>query len=128
MNASVQRHHVPVPYLIRSLALGAGAVVILTWLQLVFIEWVRYGPPDLRSFHQAAQATTLAVVFAGYLIGWRNGLLGALLSFIGTAGFAAVCILRFDGLFSISWVWFVAPGVLYMIAWFAERRQSKLIL
>jgi hypothetical protein len=128
MNASVQTTHVPLPLLIRSLALATGAVVILTWLQLVIIELVRHGSPDFRSFHQAAQAATLVVIFAGYVIGWRNELVGGVLSIIGTAGFATVCALTFDGSFSISWVWFAAPGVLYVIAWFADRRQSKLIL
>ena len=128
MNASVQSIHVPFPFLIRSLALATGAVVILTWLQLVIIEWVRYGAPDFRSFHQAAQAATLVVVFAGYLIGWRNELVGGLLSIIGTAAFATACALRFDGYFSISWVWFALPGVLYIVAWYADHRQGKLIL
>jgi hypothetical protein len=128
MNASVTRIHVSVPYLIRTLALATGAVVILTWLQLVIIEWVRHGSPDFRSFHQAAQAATLVVVFAGYLVGWRNALVGGLLSIIGTAAFAAVCALTFDGSFRISWVLFAAPGVLYVIAWYADHRQGKLIL
>jgi hypothetical protein len=128
MYASVQRIQVSVPHLIRSLALATGGIVILTWLQLVIIEWVRYGPPDFRTFHQGAQAAMLAVVFAGYLIGWRNELVGGMLSIIGTAGFATVCALTYDGFFRISWFWFVAPSVLYMIAWFTDRRQSKLIL
>jgi hypothetical protein len=50
------------------------------------------------------------------------------MSIIGTTGFATACALRFDGYFSISWVWFGVPGVLYVIAWFADRRQRKLFL
>jgi hypothetical protein len=98
------------------------------WLELVVIDSVRTGSPDLRNFAQPIQAATLFVVFAGYLIGWRNELAGGLLSIFGTAVFGVVCVLTFGVLHSIALVWFAAPGLLYLIAWHRERRHRKLIL
>ena len=128
MNASVQTNQVPVPFLVRWSARAAGAVVIVTWLELVLFEWVRQGPPDLRTFHQVAQAATLAIVFAGYLIGWRNELVGGLLSVIGTVAFAVVCALTMASPPAVSSAWFAAPGLLFLFAWYVDHRQGRLIL
>jgi hypothetical protein len=128
MTSIVRTTHVPVPFLVRWAARSVAAVVIITWLQLVIIEWVRHGSPDLRSFHQAAQAAALAIVFAGYLIGWRNELVGGLLSILGTLAFGVICALTFGNMLPISWTWFAAPGLLYIVAWYADYRQSKLFV
>ena len=128
MNAFVQTDRAPLPFLLRGVALSTGTAVIVTWLQLVLFEWVRHGPPDLRSFHQVLQAATLAVVFAGYVMGWRIELVGGLMSIIGTLAFGAVCTLTFDQWFPISWAWFAAPGLCYLIAWYVERKHFKLVL
>jgi hypothetical protein len=87
----------------------------------VLIEWVGNGPPDLRSVHQVLQAALLGVVFAGYVIGWRIELAGGLLSILGTFAFGAFYTLTFDQFFPISWALFAAPGLLYLIAWYAEQ-------
>lgn len=128
MNGSVQTGRAFFPLVLRAVALSAGTAVIVLWLQFVLVEWVRHGPPDLRSFHQVLQAATLAVVFAGYLMGWRNELAGGLISIIGTLAFGAVCTLTFDEWFPISWAWFAAPGLLYLFAWYFERKYYKLVL
>jgi hypothetical protein len=128
MNSVVPTNQVPVQFLLRWAARAAGAVVIVTWVELVLIEWVRHGSPDLRNLAQPLQATVLAVVFAGYLIGWRNELVGGLLSIIGTLAFGILCTMTFGGLTSIALLWFAVPGLLYLLVWHGERRHGKLVL
>jgi hypothetical protein len=128
MNASVQMNRVLVPFLFRGAARAASVAVIVIWLELVLLEWIRYGSPDFRSPHQAAQAAALVVMFAGYLIGWRNELIGGLMSLIGAVAFGGVCALTFGEFLPISCAWFAVPGLLYLIAWYGNQRIRKMIL
>jgi hypothetical protein len=71
------------------------------------------------------QAAALAVVFAGYAIGWRYELVGGVLSIIGTIALAVIYALVFDAPPAIALAWFALPGVLYMAAWYSEHREAK---
>jgi hypothetical protein len=82
----------------------------------------------MRTFHQTCQAVALAVVFAGYLVGWRNELVGGLLSVFGTIAFVAICAVTFGAPPAISSAWFAIPGVLFLVAWYYGRRHGQLIL
>jgi hypothetical protein len=109
-------------------ARAAGAVVIVTWLELVLYEWMRYGPPDVRTPDQLYQAAALVAVFAGYLLGWRNELAGGLLSISGTIAFGAAHVMTFGQLPTVAVTWFALPGLLYMLAWYIDHRHGKLVL
>jgi hypothetical protein len=109
------------PFLMRWCARAAGAVVVVTWIELVLFEIVRYGPPDPQSYFQAA---ALALVFAGYGVGWRHELAGGVLSIVGTVALAVICTLMFAQPPSIALAWFAVPGVLYLLAWHNERQTS----
>jgi hypothetical protein len=128
MDASVQPMQVPTPVLFRWAARAAGVIAILTWLELILYEWVRQGPPDTRNSHQALQAAALAVVFAGYLIGWRHELAGGLLSILGTIAFVATLVVLLAASPSPAVAWFAAPGVLYLLAWHSSHKYRDLQL
>jgi hypothetical protein len=63
------------------------------------------------------QAAALAVVFAGYLIGWRNELAGGLLAVFGTIAFLVVCGVGTRVMPNPEQLFFALPGLLYLAAW-----------
>jgi hypothetical protein len=129
MNASVQPTQVPSPVIFRWAARAAGVIATLTWLELVLYEWVKVGSPDFRNSHQSLQAAALAIVFAGYLVGWRNELLGGVLSILGTIAFVLIVLAFVASGPSAAAAWFAAPGLLYILAWYSSsHRYEKLQL
>jgi hypothetical protein len=102
----------------------AGCLTIVLWLAFVASEYVRSGTPML-SVSVVNQAAALAVVFAGYLIGWRNELAGGLLAVFGTIAFLIVCAVGAQVMPYPEQLFFAAPGLLYLAAWRYEHKTSK---
>lgn len=69
------------------------------------------------------QAASLAVVFAGYAVGWKQELLGALLIGTGVFAYLAVTVAETKMLPSPAIAWFLTPGLLYMLARHCERTE-----
>jgi hypothetical protein len=93
---------------------------VIVWFALVIVEFVRSGAelPTAPAYYQAA---ALALVFAGYVMGWHKEFAGGALAIIGTAAFFAVNVLTFGALPLFGAVWFALPGVLYLLAWQCDR-------
>jgi hypothetical protein len=107
----------------------AGSIVaVVAWLILLAVEWFQHGSPDLRSLDQVYQAAALAVVFAGYALGWRYELAGGLVAVFGTIAFAAVWVWIFAVPPTATVAWFAAPGLLYILAWYSSHKHGQLIL
>ena len=124
MYVSLQSRHVPFSSLLRWSARASGAILVVAWLALVILETTR---PNVDALHVAAfyQAAALALVFAGYALGWRMELAGGVVSILGTAAFFAVHVLTFGILPGLEAAWFAVPGVLYVLAWkYNEQRQN----
>jgi hypothetical protein len=94
------------------------------WVLLVLLEVARRDvePPSASAYYQAA---ALAIVFAGYVLGWRKELAGGILAIIGTVAFFAVHVVTIGILPGLEAVWFAAPGVLFLLAWtFGDRNDE----
>jgi hypothetical protein len=116
MYISLRQRHTPYPTLFRWCGRAGGVILVLAWAILVALEMAK---PDAvpPSVHACYQAVALAVVFAGYALGWRKELAGGVLVVIGTMAFFAVHYLTSMGPADPSAAWFAAPGVLYLLAW-----------
>lgn len=104
---------------IRWSARASAIVLAASWLALVLAEGVRTKfdvPTDL-----AFQAVALAIVFAGYAIGWRQELVGGVIVIVGTIAFFAVNLVTIMDAPPLAAAWFAAPGILYLLAWYAEK-------
>jgi len=121
MYASLQQKYAFYSDLFRSAARASGALLFLAWLGLVIREAMLFGPPASVTFPQAA---ALAIVFAGYLVGWRHELVGGMLAIFGTAAFFAVFLLTLDSPPQLDAAWFAAPGVFYLLAWRYDPRRG----
>ena len=124
MYADVQNRghrHVSFDELLRWSGGACALVLLLIWITLVTIDAITRGLPSHPAI--AAQIVPLAVIFVGYVVGWRHNLVGGALVVIGmTVFFAATW-------FASGWwphpmvAWFAAPGVLYLLAWLCGRRS-----
>ena len=80
--------------------------------------------PGINTFGQAA---SLAIVFAGYAIGWRKELAGGIAAIVGTLAFFVVVLTTTREMPGVAALLFAIPGVLYLLAWhYDERRQLRL--
>jgi hypothetical protein len=70
--------------------------------------------PSVESFYQAA---ALALVFAGYALGWRSELAGGALAILGTVAFFVIQFFTIDSLPDAGAACFALPGILYLLAW-----------
>jgi hypothetical protein len=102
----------------------AGFFTIVLWLAFVVYEYFRNGPPIMSS-SVVNQVAALAVVFAGYLIGWRNELAGGLLAVFGTIAFLIVCAIGTRVLPYPEQMFFAVPGLLYLAAWHYDHKTSN---
>jgi hypothetical protein len=114
----------PSSYLFRWTARASAVVMIGIWLGLILAEAMqgKIVEPGVAAFYQAA---ALAVVFAGYAIGWRHELAGGLLAVVGTVAFFAVHVLSLQFWPDLSAVWFAAPGVLYLLACYSDAERGE---
>jgi hypothetical protein len=125
MYTSLQEQHASYSWLFRWCARVGGAILIVAWLVSVIFETARQDGAALTP--AAYQGAALAVVFIGYVLGWRNELAGGALAILGTAAFFAVHVLAFGALPVLGAASFVVPGVLYLLAWkYNDQRQKVL--
>jgi hypothetical protein len=111
---------------LRLTARASAAVLVVTWLAFIVSEVMRPGFGDLGVSH-FGQAVSLAVVFAGYAIGFRNELAGGAVAIVGTLAFFAVVLATSGQIPGLAAVLFAIPGVLYLLAWhYDERRRLRL--
>ena len=116
-------HVCPTSYasLFRTLGRLGGIIVMASWIAMVLREaWYQGAPPADGYF----QAGALAVVFAGYIVGWWKEILGGALAVVGTMAFYAVCmsILDFPPLPEAAML--AAPGIFYMLAHRADKKHE----
>lgn len=121
MYTSLQNHQVSNSSMIRYCGRAGGLIVMAGWLVVVVVEAVRGGPPVLENYYQAIP---LAMIFAGYAIGWRKEFLGGLLAIVGTLAFIAQYVAMFGVFPDAGSVLFAAPGVLYLIAHQLDNRRT----
>jgi hypothetical protein len=119
---SAQNYHATYSDLFRRSARFSGAILCVAWLGFAIAELAR---SDFRtlSIDSSYQAAALAIVFFGYLAGWREELLGGLFSIFGTAAYFLIVVLTSNVSPGIEAAWFAAPGVLYLLAWQCSRRD-----
>ena len=123
MYASIQRRPVSWAYLMRWSGGISGAFLLLSWLGFVTVELFR--PGFTLPTWTLAQACALAIVFAGYVVGWRRELAGGVLTLFGTAAFFAVNVLSTGTTPGLATAWFAAPGVCYLLAWSLAYRFGR---
>jgi hypothetical protein len=121
MYRSFQLHPVTTADQYRMVARMGGCVAFIAWLVLVVNEAIRNGPPSTVAMTQGA---AIAFVFAGYAIGWRNELVGGLLSVLATIAYYVVCAVGIGTLPQLATILFAVPGLFYLAAWRQDRHSS----
>jgi hypothetical protein len=105
-----------------------GAVILFcSWIAMLITDF-RNGNVGNPTSGMILQAAALAIVFAGYAIGWRHEFSGGLLAIIGTAVFFVVSAISFGIAAGVSFGaagWFAAPGVLYLLAWYCDQARNR---
>jgi len=107
---------------LRWCARASAVVLVVIWLALVLAEAVlfHFEAPTEAIY----QAVALAIVFAGYAIGWRKELVGGAIAILGTVLFFAVNLVTIESLPPVEAALFAAPGVLYLLAWYGEKTSG----
>jgi hypothetical protein len=121
MNTSAQMRNVSDSTLFRWFGRITGVALFVAWVILVADEFSRQGMPFRGLYLQAAG---LAIVFAGYLAGWWNELLGGAIAVVGTAVYIAMCSLTLQGPPRAETILFAAPGICYLLARHFERIEN----
>ena len=126
MNTAIQIHDVPATQVLRGVGRVSAAILFCAWLALFISELVQRKVVN-PSGDEFVQLAMLAVVFAGYAIGWRHELVGGLLAVLGTIAFlVAVYTLNLPLVAGIGAVTlFALPGVLYLLTWNLDRLRAK---
>jgi hypothetical protein len=107
----------------RAAARTSAVVLFVSWLAAVLAEAMRDRfemPPTITLY----QGLILAVVFSGYVIGWRHELAGGVIAILGTVAFFVVNFLTIGMLPGIGAAIFAVPGVFYIVAWNLERASG----
>lgn len=120
MYASMQSRPVTYTTLFRSCGRLGGIVVMVSWLTLAIAELFRHGMPAVQAY---PQAVTMAVIFAGYIVGWRKELIGGVLATVGTIAFYAVCLGTIDAGAPLASILLALPGVFFLLAWAGDHRR-----
>jgi hypothetical protein len=68
------------------------------------------------------QAASLAIVFAGYAVGWRRELAGGIVVIVGMLAFFGVVLSTTATIPPLGVLLFAVPGVLYLLAWHNDER------
>ncbi len=112
---TLQRYELTPARLFRDCAAVCAAIIVIAWFWLATIEAFRSDEwiPNVYSY---PQAIVLAVVFAGYVVGWRHPLTGAAMAILGVAAFFAVSYLSVKMVPPLQAGWLAIPGVLYLLA------------
>jgi len=113
MYASTQRRQLLSSWFFRCCGRTSSVVIVLGWLYAVIAESIRTGPPVVENY---LQFVPLAIVFAGYAIGWRKELLGGIMVLFGTLASIWLDIRILDAAPLVGMLCFAAPGVFYLLA------------
>lgn len=114
MYASVHdHHHVSYAWFFRQSARVGGVFVIACWTALAIAELFRAGPPAPDAYLQGG---AIAIVFAGYLIGWRREMLGGALAVLGTLAFYVTHAMTFADPPLPAAALLAAPGLFFLLA------------
>jgi hypothetical protein len=110
---------------LRWLARTSAEIIAVLWTGYFVVEL--YMPDNAKwPLDLLAQGAILAVIFAGYVIGWRHELVGGWLAILGTVALVAAMIIfyrmRLDSLYL---AWFSLPGVLFLMARHYDRRLAN---
>ena len=121
MNASADIRYVPNSVLLRWCGRAASIVLLAGWAIMFAVEVGRSGIPSSEPFPQAA---ALAIVCAGYIVGWRYEFIGGMLAILGTVAFFMAVALPMQFLPQPDAVMFAVPGVCYLLARYFERVEK----
>ena len=125
MENTIQKNEFSIAQWFRGMGRASAIVLFVTWLGLLVAELTRdvSGNPGREEFFQVA---ALAVVFAGYAIGWRHEVVGGLTAILGTVAFFVVDFFTTEAGAAIDpVVLFAVPGVFYLLAWYFDREPAK---
>jgi hypothetical protein len=125
MENAIQTNEFPIAHWFRGMGRASAIVLLVTWLGLLVAEFTRdvSGNPAPEAFFQAA---ALAVVFAGYAIGWRHEFVGGVIAILGTVAFFVIDLFTTKAGAAIDpVVLFAVPGVFYLLAWCFDREPAK---
>jgi hypothetical protein len=121
MNTVEQYRHVYAMQL-RWLARTIAEILVVLWIGYFLAEYFRPGN-DQWPATLYVQGALLAVVFAGYAIGWRREMLGGWMAILGVAIFTVVTMITHNfPKEGVQLAWFAVPGVLYLMARHYDRR------
>lgn len=121
MYASAHLHHVTYSWLFRECGRLGGIIVMVGCCATAIVELVRYGLPAPDAYLQGG---SLAVVFSGYIVGWRKELIGAVLVILGTAVFCLAHVITFAGTPMPAIALLAAPGVFFLLTRYVEHDRD----
>ena len=125
MYASIPKNPASSSELFRWFARASSIVLFVGWVLLLVQELTR----DNRvTTQEAMQGAVLTLVFLGYAVAWRKELVGALIAVFGTAMFFVTCVASYGYLPGLATVWFAVPSLLYILAWYTDKKYSRVIL
>ena len=113
----------PHSYPFRWTARASAIILFAVWLAFITYEFASWGVqgPATNTYGQAA---CLAMVFAGYAVGWRKELAGGIAAIVGTLAFFVVVLATSQEMPGVAVLLFAIPGVLYLLAWHYDERQQ----
>ncbi len=121
MYASTQDRQVSYSWLFRNCGRLGGLIVMAGWAVLAVYEATRSGAPAPEAFFQAG---ALAIVFAGYVIGWSKEMLGGALAVAGTVLFYVSHAVTFGSAPLPTAALLAVPGIFFMLARYSEEHRS----
>jgi hypothetical protein len=104
-------------------ARASSLILFALWLSY-FVFDIPRTPLNGHSTGTFAQAGALAVVFAGYIIGWRWELAGGLTALMGTLAFFYAVAAATHVVLGPGALLFAVPGALYLLAWQYETPHA----
>jgi hypothetical protein len=109
--------------LYRWLGRASGLLLFILWFSYVLGDLLR-PESELPIATQYGQLAALVVVFLGYAVGWRNELIGGILSIAGTVAYFAYVQITTAVVPGLAAVMFAAPGVFYLLSRSAHLEET----
>jgi len=122
MYASIPDRQVSYSWFFRNCGRLGGLIVMASWILMAVYEASRSGAPVPEAYLQAG---ALAVVFAGYAIGWSKEVLGGALAVAGTVLFYVVHVVTFHSPPAPTVALLAVPGIFYMLARYSDEHRSS---
>ena len=121
MYASMQDRQVSYSWLFRNCGRLGGLIVMVGCVVLAVYEATRSGAPAPEAYFQAG---ALAIVFAGYVIGWSREMLGGALAVAGTVLFYVLHAVTLHSPPQPATALLAAPGIFFMLARYLDEHRS----